>query len=140
MHPFRRLSVWEKAHELVLLLYPVTEGSLLRRYPSLAHQLRRSVSSIAANIAEGSGHPSQAQFNRYITMALASARESEYHLLLARDLGVMEGKQYAVFEARLGEISGMLIGLRRRVMQRLGGGAPQAARAAPRAAARTKGR
>jgi four helix bundle protein len=119
MHPFRRLAVWEKAHELVLLLYPVTEGPLLRRYPSLAHQLRRSAASIAANLAEGSGHPSQAQFNRYITMALASARESEYHLLLAKDLGVLESREYAVFEARLGEISGMLIGLRKRVMQRL---------------------
>ena len=119
MHPFRRLAVWEKAHELVLLLYPVTEGPMARRYPSLAHQLRRSAASIAANLAEGSGHPSQAQFNRYITMALASARESEYHLLLARDLGVLENRAYAVFEARLGEISGMLIGLRRRVMQRL---------------------
>ena len=120
MHPFKRLVVWEKAHELVLLLYPVTEGSMARRFPSLAHQLRRSVASIAANLAQGSGHPSQAQFNCYITLALASARESEYHLLLARDLGVLESRDYAVFEARLGEISGMLIGLRKRVMQRLG--------------------
>ena len=121
MHPFRRLAVWEKAHELTLLVYEHCEGPLGRRFPSLAHQLRRSISSIAANLAEGSGHPSQAQFNRYITMALASARESEYHLLLARDLGVLENKQYAVFEARLGEISGMLIGLRKRVMARLDG-------------------
>jgi four helix bundle protein len=120
MHPFKRLVVWEKAHELVLLLYPMSEGPMARRFPSLAHQLRRSVASIAANLAEGSGHPSQAQFNRYITLALASARESEYHLLLARDLGVLESRDYAVCEARLGEIAGMLIGLRKRVMQRLG--------------------
>jgi four helix bundle protein len=127
MHPFRRLSVWEKSHALALLLYPATEGTMSRRYPSLAAQLRRAVSSIAANLAEGSGHPSQAQFNRYITMALGSAREAEYHLLLAKDLGVLDVKTYAGFEARLGEISGMLIGLRKRVMQRLAAAEPPSA-------------
>ena len=112
MHPFRRLAVWEKAHELVLLAYPVTEGPLQRRFPSLANQLRRALAAIPANIAEGSGHSSQAQFNRYLSIALASAREAEYHLLLAKDLGALDLKQYAGLEARLGAVTGMLFRLR----------------------------
>ncbi len=119
MHPFRRLSVWEKAHELVLLAYPITEGSMLRRFPGLASQLRRSLAAIPANIAEGAGHESQAQFNRYLTIALASAREAEYHLLLAKDLGALELKQYAILEARLGAVTGMLFKLRSRITQNL---------------------
>jgi hypothetical protein len=41
MFPFRRLSVWEKSHELVLRVYRVTEGPVARRFPSLTSQLRR---------------------------------------------------------------------------------------------------
>lgn len=119
MHPFRRLAVWEKAHELVLLAYPITEGPLHRRFPGLANQLRRALAAIPANIAEGAGHMSQAQFNRYLTIALASAREAEYHLLLAKDLGAIELRQYAKLEARLGAVTGMLFKLRSRVTQNL---------------------
>lgn len=119
MHPFRRLSVWSKAHDLVLLAYPLTEGAMHRRFPGLSAQLRRSLASIPANIAEGAGHASQAQFNRYLTIALASAREAEYHLLLAKDLGALDLKQYAVLEARLGAVSGMLFKLRSRITQQL---------------------
>ncbi len=119
MHPFRRLSVWSKAHDLVLLAYPLTEGAMHSRFPGLSSQLRRSLASIPANIAEGAGHASQAQFNRYLTIALASAREAEYHLLLAKDLGAIDLKQYAVLEARLGAVSGMLFKLRSRITQHL---------------------
>jgi four helix bundle protein len=119
MHPFRRLSVWEKAHELVLIAYPITEGPMHRRFPGLSSQLRRSLAAIPANIAEGAGHESQAQFNRYLTIALASAREAEYHLLLAKDLGAIALKQYAVLEARLGAVTGMLYKLRSRITQNL---------------------
>lgn len=119
MHPFRRLSVWSKAHDLVLLAYPLTEGAMHRRFPGLSSQLRRSLASIPANIAEGAGHASQAQFNRYLTIALASAREAEYHLLLAKDLGAIELKQYAVLEARLGAVSGMLFKLSSRITRDL---------------------
>jgi four helix bundle protein len=93
----------------------VIESSLRRRYGGLARQLERSLSSIPANLAEGAGHDSRAQFGRYISIAIASAREAEYHLLLARDLGALDSKVYAGFEARLGEVVAMLIGLRRRV-------------------------
>ncbi len=119
MHPFRRLSVWEKAHSLALLVYPLTEGQMVRRYPGLANQLRRAISSIPANIVEGSGLGSQAQFNRHITIALASAREAEYHLLLAKDLGAIDLKTFAGLEARLSEIQAMLSGLGKRVRERI---------------------
>ena len=118
VYPFRRLSVWEKSHELTLRVYGVTDGALFRRLPALTSQLRRSIASIPANIAEGASHSSQAQFNRFLEIALASAREADYHLLLAKDLEAIDIKTYAVFEARLGEVQGMLMGLRKRVLER----------------------
>lgn len=119
MYPFRRLLVWGKAHELTLRVYQVTEGAVTRRYPGLTSQLRRAVSSIPANIAEGAGHSTEPQFNRFIQVAQASAREADYHLLLAKDLGAITSREYATIEARLSEIQAMLFGLRKRVQERM---------------------
>ena len=119
MYPFRRLSVWEKSHELTLRVYRLTDGTMTRRYPGLASQLRRSVAAVPANIAEGAGHATDPQFNRYLEIALASAREADYHLLLAKDLEAITERDYAVLEARLSEVQGMLMGLRKRVLERV---------------------
>ena len=75
MYPFKRLSVWEKSHELTLAAYRITEGVMARQYPALASQLRRSVSAIPANIAEGAGHSSEAQFGRHLAIAIASSHQ-----------------------------------------------------------------
>jgi four helix bundle protein len=119
MYPFRKLAVWEKAHLLTIRVYSATDGVSSRRFPGLASQLRRSVASIPANIAEGAGYASQAQFNRFLEIALASAREADYHLLLAKDLEMMSAKEYAFLEARLSEVQGMLMGLRKRILEKL---------------------
>ncbi len=111
--------MWTKAHELTLRVYKATDGVVHRRYPGLTSQLRRAVASIPANIAEGAGHSTSPQFNRFIQIAQASAREADYHLLLARDLGVFSSKEYAILEARIDEIQAMLYGLRRRVQERV---------------------
>ena len=119
MYPFRRLTVWEKAHALTLRIYEITDGPVTRRFPALSSQLRRAIASIPANIAEGAGHSTDPQFNRFLEIALASAREADYHLLLARDLQAITGRDYAVLEARLSEVQGMLMGLRKRVLERI---------------------
>ena len=87
MQDFRNLSVWRLAHELTLAAYRETS-----RFPSseqfgLTSQMRRSAASIATNIAEGCGRGSDADFGRFLQIALGSASELEYQLLLAADLG-----------------------------------------------------
>ena len=119
MYPFRRLTVWEKSHQLTLRTYRATDGAMTRRYPGLSAQLRRSIAAIPANIAGGAGHATDPRFNRYLEIALASAREADYHLLLARDLEAIDGREYAILEARLSEVQGMLMGLRKRVLERV---------------------
>ena len=119
MYPFRKLAVWEKAHALTIRMYSATDGPSTKRFPGLSAQLRRATAAIPANIAEGAGHASQAQFNRFLEMALASAREADYHLLLAKDLELLSKREYAYLEARLSEVQSMLMGLRKRVLERL---------------------
>jgi four helix bundle protein len=85
------------------------------RHPVLAGQLLRAVISIPANIAEGSGRASRKQFAQFLQIAIGSAREVEYLLQLAVDLGAITSKDHAILEARTDEITRMLIGLRHTV-------------------------
>jgi four helix bundle protein len=117
MYPFTRLNVWAKAHELTVRTYRLTDGPVTRRYPGLSSQLRRAISAIPANIAEGAGHTSQAQFSRYLAIAIASSHEAMYHLLLAKDLEAITATDYAFLEARLKEVQAKLVLLRKRVVQ-----------------------
>ncbi len=119
MYPFKRLTVWAKAHELTLRVYQCTDGPMARRYPALSSQIRRAVSAIPANIAEGAGHASQAQFNRYLEIAIASSHEAQYHLLLAKDLQAISASDFAHLEARMSEVQAKLVLLRKRVAQNM---------------------
>jgi four helix bundle protein len=120
MHPFRRLAVWRKAHELALRVYEGTTGISERRFPGLTGQLRRAASSIAATIVEGAGRDTPAQFARFLECAAASARELDYHLLLAADLGAIDRSEQVRLNARVDELSRMLVALRKVVRARTG--------------------
>jgi four helix bundle protein len=78
---------------------------------SLSGQLRRAVMSIPANIAEGAGKAGNAEFRRFLHIALGSAAETDYHLLAARDLGLLEVAVYDDLAARTIEVRRMLGGL-----------------------------
>ncbi len=69
-------------------IHDATRGRALREVPHIVAQVRRSSQSIGANIAEGQGASSTAQYRRYLSIALASAAESDSHLeqLLRLDL------------------------------------------------------
>jgi len=114
MHSFRRLSVWRKAHELTLRVYGIVDV-VRGRHPALAAQLLRAAMSVPANIAEGSGRATRKQFSQFLQIAIGSAREVEYFLQLAVDLGAITSKDHAILEARTDEITRMLIGLRKTV-------------------------
>ena len=119
MYPFRKLAVWDKSHTLTLRTYEIADGPMAKRFPGLASQLRRAIAAIPANIAEGAGHSTDPQFNRFLEIALASAHEADYHLLLAKDLHAISARDYAHLEARLSEVKQMMQGLRKRVLERM---------------------
>ena len=80
------MKVWDKAHALALTRNNLTSGFPKQEIFGMVAQIRRSGSSIAANIAEGCGRGSNLEFQRFLQMAMGSASELEYHLLLSRDL------------------------------------------------------
>ncbi len=77
--------------------------------------MRRCSASIPANIAEGCGRRGNGEFHRFLTIAMGSASELEYHLLLSRDLGFLELEKFDVLTSQVQEIKKMLASLIRRV-------------------------
>ena len=90
MKDFRELKVWEKSHHLALAVYTATARFPKDELYGLTSQIRRSCASIPANIAEGCGRNGDAELARFLQIAMGSASELEYHLLLSRDLGLMD--------------------------------------------------
>jgi four helix bundle protein len=84
---FRELTVWQKAHELVVEIYRVSGGFPSEERFGLTVQLRKAAVSIGSNIAEGCGRGTNKDFARFLSIAAGSASEVEYQVLLARDLG-----------------------------------------------------
>ncbi len=80
----------------------------------LTSQLRRAAASIAANIAEGGGR-TQLEFARFIQIAIGSASESEYHLLLARDLGFVNLEDCERLTTQVVETKRMLSSLLKKI-------------------------
>jgi four helix bundle protein len=117
MKDFRDLKVWEKAHELVLDCYSATSEFPKHEIFGIVAQIRRSGSSIAANIAEGCGRGGNAEFQRFLQMAMGSASELEYHILLSRDLHFLDHGPHDRLRDQIVEIKKMLASLIRKVDQ-----------------------
>ena len=112
---FHELKVWQKAHQLTLAVYRVTAGFPREELYGLTSQLRRACSSIGANLAEGCGRHGDAEFARFCSLAMGSASEMEYHLLLARDLKLINSKDYEAMNQRATELKRMLTALMRKL-------------------------
>ena len=111
MKSFRDLKVWHKSHELNLLVYKETKTFPKEELYGLTSQIRRACSSIPANIAEGCGKSTNIDFARFLQIAFGSANELEYHLLLARDLKMLDSQIHTDLEEKLVEIKRMLASL-----------------------------
>lgn len=115
MQDFKKLRVWAQAHAFSLNIRRATRRCP-RTFDSLKSQLVRSANSIAATIAEGCGADTAKEFARFLQMAIKSASETEYHLLDARDNGLISQQTWRALNADVCSIRAQLIVLRRRVL------------------------
>src|SRR5438046_9158958 len=91
---FRNLKVWDKAHVLTLDVYKSSNAFPRDELYGLTSQMRRASASIGANIAEGTCRQSDGEFRRFLHIAIGSASELEYNLLLARHLHILPSNDY----------------------------------------------
>jgi four helix bundle protein len=115
VNDFRRLVVWQRAHEATLEAYRVTSSFPASERFGVVSQMRRAAASAAANIAESCGRGTARDEARFLHVAAGSARELEYHALLARDLGYLAPESYERLRGLADEVQHMLTALLRRV-------------------------
>ena len=115
MQDFRKLKVWEKSHQLTLAVYRATANFPRDETCGLTSQIRRSAASIPANIAEGCGRDGNAELARFLYIAMGSASELEYHILLARDQAFFSEADYDELSSAVSGIKRMLTSLIQKV-------------------------
>ncbi len=111
MKDFHELKVWQKAHQLTLAVYEATRSFPREELYGLTSQLRRCSSSVPTNLAEGCGRSTDSDFARFCTIAMGSASELEYLLLLARDLKLFKANEHLALAEATTEVKRMLSGL-----------------------------
>ena len=115
MKNFRDLRVWQKAHALTLRVYQVTQSFPKEELYSLTNQLRRSAMPVPSNIAEGCGREGDAELARLLQIAIGSASEAEYQILLSRELDYRSLNEAQELTKTVQEVKRMISGLLRRL-------------------------
>ena len=115
MQNYKDLKVWSMSHDFTLNVYSVSMMFPKEEMFGLTTQLRRAAASIGANIAEGCGRNTQADLARFLQISLGSANESEYFLLLAKDLNYLKSEDFESTYKQINEIKAMLISLIQKV-------------------------
>lgn len=105
------LNVFIQAHELTLDMYKITKNFPKEEKFGLASQIRRSSSSICANLLEGGSRINTKEYRQFVGIAKGSAGELKYHLLLSRDLEYISNEEYENFYRKVNDICKMLNGL-----------------------------
>jgi four helix bundle protein len=111
MSDYKNLQVWQKAHALALHAHRTAMEVRAMRYSALRSQIIRASMSIPANIVEGRRQESERDFARFLRYSLNSAYELEYHVTLARDIGVVPDADANSLLAEGVEVTRMLHGL-----------------------------
>jgi four helix bundle protein len=104
---FRTVKAWKRSHRLVLEVYRLTATFPREEAFGLTSQARRAAASIPANIAEGCGRGG-GDLVRFCRIALGSASELDYHLMLAHDLQLLSLEQYDYLARETEEVQRML--------------------------------
>lgn len=111
MKDFRSLKVWEKSHSISLDIYRLTKGFPKDEQFNLTSQLRRAITFMPTNLAEGCGRGSDKDFKRFVQIAMGSASEAEYLILLSKDLNYISEKEFNKLILEIQEIKKMLSSL-----------------------------
>jgi len=112
---FYDLDAWKQAHILVVEVYRITENFPKEELYGIVSQLRRAVSSITANIAEGFARYHFEDKIRFYYQARGSAAEVQNFLLIARDLKIINDEICKKLGEKSKEVQKLINGLIRSI-------------------------
>ncbi|MGD0346509.1 MAG: four helix bundle protein [Terracidiphilus sp.] len=105
---FHDLTVWQRAIDLTVCIYKLTQRFPKEEMYGLVSQLRRASVSVASNIAEGRGRLNPAEFRQFLGIALGSTFEVQTQLIVARKLNLGNEKTIEEAAALGNQVSKML--------------------------------
>jgi four helix bundle protein len=108
---YRDLKVWQRAMELAVECHMLTRRFPRRSSSGLVAQLERAAGSVPANIAEGNGRRTRADYLRHLSIANGSLAELETHMLLAARLGLVSPREMRRVLSTASEVGRLLAGL-----------------------------
>jgi four helix bundle protein len=110
MHNYKNLKIWTKSIELVKLIYESTNELPDSELYGLISQMRRASTSVASNIAEGSGRNSNIEFIRFLRIAISSLFELETQVIICKELNFMSDQSFVLLNSETNELQKMIYG------------------------------
>jgi four helix bundle protein len=108
---FRDLQVWQRAIQLSVVIYRLTQDFPRQEIYGITSQMRRSAVSVPSNIAEGHGRLSSGEYRQFLGIARGSNFELQTQLEIARALGFGDSKLLDEAEGLSHEIGKMIHGI-----------------------------
>ena len=116
---FEKLDVYQKARNLIKDIYLLQNDFPKEERYALGDQVRRAATSIAANLAEGSGRQSIREKIHFVEIAFGSMTEVFCELQTACDLGYIKEEQLDALRLQFTAVAKMLSGLRNTLNKKL---------------------
>ena len=115
MRDFKKYDIWKLSHLLTLKVYDITKSFPKDEIYGIISQIRRASSSIPTNISEGCGRDSDSEFNRFLTIALGSASEVEYLIILSKDLNYIDDNSFSTLNDEINIIKRKVYSLKQKL-------------------------
>ena len=101
---FEKLDVWQNSREFITVIYELTNRFPTNEIYGITSQIKRSTSSIATNIAEGTSRNTKKDTAHFLTISYASAMETLNHLIISKDLNYLNEEDYLTCREKLEKI------------------------------------
>lgn len=115
MRDFKKYDIWKLSHAFTLKIHELTKSYPKGEVYGLTSQIRRASSSIPTNISEGCGRDSDTEFNRFLTIALGSASEVEYLIILSKDLDYIDNDSFLILNEEINIIKRKIHSLKQKL-------------------------
>jgi four helix bundle protein len=118
MKSYRELKVWQESYKLTLRIYKITEKFPKAEKYGLTSQIRKSASSVSANIAEGFNRRTSKEYLHFLYVAKGSLQETDFFCLLANDLKYLSIIEHKKIIERIDLTGKLLSGLIRSISRK----------------------
>jgi four helix bundle protein len=109
VNKFTEIIVWQKGHELVLVVYKITKTFPSEEKFGLVSQMQRSAVSITSNISEGFGRRTSLDKKRFYDISMGSIYELQNQLIVAKDIHLMSRSSFESAFSLSEEVQRLLI-------------------------------